>query len=376
MHQPLRVGGSLLGLGALLCLGGAVEGQDAPVASAEREWSTPMTRVIGVRELSDGRVLALDQVEQRLILFDDRSDTATVIGRHGAGPGEFQMAMALFGLANDTSALFDIVNQRLIRIDPHGVLSEFPHEVMDQLRTVGPPAQSDTLGRFYSALRVAPPPRSDLPHLAIVRWTRMDEAVDTITTVGTFERQLEGRELGFRRSEDWVVTPSGAIVTVDSWNYHVRWIENGALNEATLPHRERPVRDAHKEEWLREKELSPSLMLGIGPGGQRRGFMKRTASDERLVVESFAWPAILPVYWHKNALVAASDGKVWVRRTRLQAEDPERYDVLDSSLRVLRTEFMPANTRVVAVGRHAIYAVRRNADDLELLQRFRLPAAR
>jgi hypothetical protein len=83
-----------------------------------------------------------------------------------------------------------------------------------------------------------------------------------------------------------------------------------------------------------------------------------------------------PAALQHGALVASWSGDVWVRRTRLRAGDPEAYDVIGPALQIVRTLTFPPDTRVVSVGQYRVYAVRRDSDDLEVLQRHRLPPLR
>ncbi len=55
----------------------------------------------GLRELSDGRVLVTDWIEERLVVLDFPSGTFRDIGRIGRGPREFRLPAGLVALPGD-----------------------------------------------------------------------------------------------------------------------------------------------------------------------------------------------------------------------------------------------------------------------------------
>ena len=63
---------------------------------------------------------------------------------------------------------------------------------------------------------------------------------------------------------------------------------------------------------------------------------------------------------------------LWVLRTR-PAEDPvPSYDVFDSFGKQVGRVVLPKDTRLAGFGQRSVYLVRRDADDLEYLQRYAL----
>jgi hypothetical protein len=67
-----------------------------------------------------------------------------------------------------------------------------------------------------------------------------------------------------------------------------------------------------------------------------------------------------------------SRGILWVQRTTF-GRDGGRYDLIDSTGAVSERIRFPEGHRVVGFGRGTVYLIRRNADDLEFLQRMDLP---
>ncbi len=88
--------------------------------SPTAEFADPFTRVSGLRELADGRVVVADQQEKRVQIIDFRSGSARAIGREGSGPNEWRLPNALFPLPGDSTLLHDLGNMRYLVIAPDG----------------------------------------------------------------------------------------------------------------------------------------------------------------------------------------------------------------------------------------------------------------
>ena len=88
--------------------------------------------------------------------------------------------------------------------------------------------------------------------------------------------------------------------------------------------------------------------------------------------EPARWPDYFPPFL-EDAVRSAPDGRLWIRRSTLAGEQPA-YDIIDAAGRLVEHLRFPARTRIVGFGEGVIYAVRQDEDDLEHLERFRLPA--
>ena len=64
-----------------------------------------------------GRVVALDQDDQRIVMFDSSGRQRHSVGRNGAGPGEFRFPRRIFSLPGDSIAVWDIGLRRLSLFD-------------------------------------------------------------------------------------------------------------------------------------------------------------------------------------------------------------------------------------------------------------------
>src|SRR5262245_58488007 len=75
------------------------------------------TWLAGVRELADGRVLAVDPGVSGLFLVDFTSASLTQIGRKGQGPEEYSVPGRLYPLPGDSTLLTDFVSRRWLILE-------------------------------------------------------------------------------------------------------------------------------------------------------------------------------------------------------------------------------------------------------------------
>lgn len=112
----------------------AVEAQEIAVSGLGRIRATfdePFSSVRSLREEPDGRVLVLDDIENRIVRVDLRAGTATVIGRQGNGPGEYTLPIGLLERAAGPPPPYATVDQwavaadgcvAIVTVDPYRVV--------------------------------------------------------------------------------------------------------------------------------------------------------------------------------------------------------------------------------------------------------------
>src|SRR5215213_3666149 len=84
----------------------------------QAEVPEPFTNVGSVRELSDGRVIVIDNGDRAVYAVDFKAGTSTQVGRPGAGPNEYRTPGVLLALAADTTLVTDGGNRRMLVIGP------------------------------------------------------------------------------------------------------------------------------------------------------------------------------------------------------------------------------------------------------------------
>lgn len=132
---------------------------EAPMAS----FREPFSRVAGLREQSDGRVVVLDGIERRILLVDFRSGVATPIGRLGLGPAEYTLPSALVALAGDRTLAIEMGGgERALVITRNGATA-------DPLRAARVPAGTPLFTRVVHFAPVGRVPRVDTVQLVLRR---------------------------------------------------------------------------------------------------------------------------------------------------------------------------------------------------------------
>jgi hypothetical protein len=87
--------------------------------------------------------------------------------------------------------------------------------------------------------------------------------------------------------------------------------------------------------------------------------------------DSFEWPQSMPPFIGGAAMIA-TDGTLWVLRTRAHNDPLPSYDLFDGAGRSTGRVALPARTRLVGFGNGVVYLARIDDDDLEYLGRYKL----
>jgi hypothetical protein len=382
-------------IGALLVASLQSQAQELRPASLGKPTASfreAFSRVAGVRETSDGRVVVLDDAEGRIVFADFRAGVATSIGRRGSGPAEYTLPIALVALKADTTLAVDMSGGGRALVIAGGGASKVP---LAAARVPAgrplfsrPNIQSDAEGRIYELVprfRMDAGRRLATEYSGVRRLDRRTGQQDTIGTLSALVRSplirvksttsaAEGASSAIRGSapppfasvDQWAVAADGriAFVTVDPYRVSFvaatgQRIEGPPMRVATVL-----VDRRLKDQW-RQVRQQPVATLSYGPGGVSAG-RKRPK-----FLEPVSWPAALPPFL-PNALRFAPDGTLWIERA-VAADQPQTFDLIDRNGSLARQVIMPSRTRLVGFGAAAVYTVRIDDDDLEYLQRHALP---
>ncbi len=345
---------SLVVAAASLAVSQAVPERSLPAATLE--FKEGFTGIGAIRELGDGRVLVLDRQDKMVRLVDLTRGTAAPVGRQGGGPGEYRSPSRLIPLGGDSTLLVDPGLQRSIVIGPGGAAGEVllnSNDMVSAPAGARAPQAVDALGRLYFtgtglATGTATPTLPD--SLLLFRLDRRTGRVDTLARLkqaqpkiridrsGAKITSVNIRKVPFTPQDDWAVFPDGRVIIVRTGVYRVDQLTAGGklMQGPRIPYTPVAVVDADRN-------------LSIDP------------------LPKFKPPFDGP------ATGLSPDGRIWVRRTTAAADSIARYDVFDSSGRLLSRVVLPARTRIVGFGKTSIYVVRRDEDDLEYLGRIGLP---
>jgi hypothetical protein len=349
-----------------------------PNARLDAEFS----QLRGVRELSDGRVLVADWIEDRVALADFARGTMRDVLRKGPGPAEVRLPSALYRLRGDTTLVIDEGNNRITILAPlpdgrvvRSILAEVPGRV--GVRGI------DATGAFIHAIPSWAEGPNALPDdsVRLVRWDPTSNAEPRQLTVVQGTRYRKDRSpsmqprmplVGFASQDAWVVTPSGSIAIVRATPYHVEFVASGrpAVRGPNVATATRTVTPDDKLRFMREFAAT-SAVSGRGPDGGMGRAGSVPEAELRRMVGTAEWADRFPPF-EASRVVAAADGRIWVGAPA-HPDEPVLYDVFDTQgRRTLQVE-LGSGRRVAHVGTRGVYVVLVDEDGIEHLERYRLP---
>ena len=350
-------------LGALLALvscggGGGADLGETRFATLELDaaYPVPFSYLSGVREFSDGTMLAADPVSQVLLRLDLEAGTVDTLGRQGPGPNEFNGPDHVFPLPGDSTLLVDLGNGRLTVVDPVGTfVASTPMTTATEERwgrTIHP-RFVDAAGNLYDGGFFSPEAPQDT-----FSFRRIDRATWEETEVATGWHTAFARpEPGAKRPmlvlyDSWAVGSDGRVVVVRAHGYSVDWhfpdgrVVQGAPNEVETF----PVGPPEKEAEV--ERASASGITGVATvdddGVQSMQMGRGMTPGTMPGVDGFAWPEILPVFMGEGTHVSPQ-GEAWVQRM-MPAGGPGRIEVFDEQ--AIRVGFieLPPRSRVIGFG--------------------------
>ena len=341
----------------------------------------------GVRELSDGRVLAADPLGQVVLRIDLDAGTADTLGGVGPGPEEYMEPDQVLPLAGDSTLLVDFGKTHLTVIGPDGSFIG-GRTMMVPTETGFPgllhPRFGDSEGRVYyqpSRPQEGGPPdsatvarfdlQSQAREAAAVFWSPEVEQIRT-PGHGFLPRLLEPRD-------DWAVGPDGRVAVVRAQDYSVAWHHPDGRVVAGPPNplEAIPLDRETKETFLPEMRAAGISMWSASNrgGGEVRMGMSRGLSSEGPGVDDFQWAESLPPFRPDRTRVSLA-GEAWVERW-LPPDSASRMDVFDEAGRLIGSVPLPPGRQLLGFGKgptggEVAYMVKTDEFDLMWLERYRV----
>lgn len=375
----------------LLCAGALPAQAVRPLPRADAQFAEPFTSLGGVRELRDGRVLTVDRRDKLVQLVDFKVKTVKQVGREGSGPKEYALPMGILALPGDTSLVFDPLNSRSLLILPNGEPGDFvtaaaPRGPGGGMMISGtPPRFADARGRTYAAgnaFTMGPNGPTSAESLAIIRLDRKAQKSDTVAWIRAPKNNVQtsgssgqvsfrvGTAAPFSPRDDWFVLPDGRVGILRSPEYRVDWAESRTPG-TPLAYEKIKVAEGHKQAWRDARKNQTAIAVTMNNG-------RRSVSSSpggATLPEPSEWPEVLPPFLAETgeAVFAAPNGQVWVSRAREASDRTPNYDVLDATGKVAFRVELPERTRVIGFGNGTVYTIRTDEDDLQYLQRHRMP---
>ena len=368
----------------------ALAAQSVPttiLSKPDAAFAEPFSSVSGLRELRNGRVVVSDRLERTVSAIDFATGDVILIGREGQGPGEYGMPGPLFAMGGDSTLMLDFGAMRGLVLVGDRVGRTVPLTAGDGRPLI--PRAVDARGRLYGSTSVVvrgpgggsgaagdsiPIPRLDpaTGHVDTAAWIRATGGGAGGVAVrggggGSFQVQTGLQP--YAPQDGWAVAPDGRIAVVHADTYRVEWIANGKRTAGpVIPYAPVKIGSAEKEEWA-DAMAGATMMIRTmgGPGGGSGA--ARAMRPQRPNVDELEWPAQKPPFESQGVFVTP-EGELWIRVSQPAGARRQRYDVVDGQGRLVRRVELADDRRLVAFGQGTVYTVRRDADDLEWLERF------
>jgi hypothetical protein len=381
---------SLLVTSLLVLVTGQVFGQSGArvqdLTKADAVFPEPFSRIVGVRELSDGRTLIADRTEQHVSYIDFASGSLERIGREGNGPGEYQTPTSLLPLPNDMTLLVDFGNMRTTRITADGKLEDGFSMMQGGDRFIMP-GGTDMSGAVYhsssgmimvrgGAGPVTPPDSSE-----VKRWDPGSDASQTVAMLKVTPVQMSAggsmsssgggmRFSGmpapqpFAPRDDWAVASDGRVAVARAEGYRLDWYapDGSVTTGHPVDYDPVPITKGEKEAWADAQSQRVMSMRMAGGGGQ-------TMTMPRPDIDDVDFPEYMPPF-ATSAVRITPDGEVWVQRSQPSSEQRPLFDVFDESGNRVKRVRLPAGRQLVGFGSGWVFAVAVDEDDLQWLERY------
>ncbi|MEP6763435.1 MAG: hypothetical protein ABJB66_03940 [Gemmatimonadaceae bacterium] len=406
----------LLGVGLFAGNPASVSAQHIPV----RQLNTPAAHTVaplglflGIKQLSDGRVIVDDAQNLRLLMFDSTltkfSILADTTGKAGFNYGEARGKFTSY--VGDSSLFSEQSSQTLLVLNPSGRVaritaapkpldvSGFPAEMLHS------DAQGRLLYRGFKPRRTAaarPIPWGDKQFLIqhsdsspIVRADFDTRKVDTLAwlkmptgpvfiasqlTDGTYKYE-ENRIMPLSWVDDWTRTADGAIAIVRGQDYHIDWItpDGRVVSTPKMPFDWIRVTDADKRRLsdsartVAESELANAtkrapLSPPTQPGSRQMTVRISPLDYTGTALVTTAKIVLVPLsempdYWPPvrfGSVLADLDSNVWIlpTSTAQRAGGGIVYDVVNRSGQLFQRVQLPSNRSIAGFGPNGVIYLR------------------
>ncbi len=118
------------------------------LGSPTARWTNDFSRLGGVAELPDGRVVIVDSRDGTVHLGPANGGSARQLGRQGEGPDEYLAPFSVLRGSGDTLLVY--ARNRLVRVTPAGTIAgSHPFTAAGMGGSVSPPRGVDRDGFFF-----------------------------------------------------------------------------------------------------------------------------------------------------------------------------------------------------------------------------------
>lgn len=333
-----------------------------------------------IRELADGRLIALDSAEHKLYLVDFRAGTAAQLGRVGDGPQEYRRPNGLFALPGDSTLVSDARTRRLILLHHDQLVATTPATA---------PVMTVSDGFILGAGADGSLVRGDTPSglgraidqgdsLILARFSRQTGRGDTLARMrsgfggppgsATKSTPMAEAAAGPSSRRQYMVAP---VIGDQAFGFPDGWIAVARM-------------EPYRVDWITpagEVRRGPPINVPLAPlnDKEKRFYLARAAArDGKPAGEPSDikdWRSAIPPFWgfFNAALYPAPQGHLVIARAPTVALPMPTYDWIDRSGVHRGQLVLAANESVVGFGAQSVYVVARQADGTEQLRRHPWP---
>lgn len=380
------------------------------LTATEVRSTVPLGAIVGVRALSNGKVLVSDGGKFRLVLLDEKMATSKVVldSAGDGGPSYGRIPTPIIPYLADTTLFVDRVSATLTVIDPSGAIARIaaapkPADIGVITAFSGGADRNGNL--IYRGTMPQNPSAPSQPAMVsslqtpdsapIVRANFDARSVDTLARLkvaGNVRAKMDnvGSQAVLTVTinpiiniDDWALLSDGTIAIVRGHDYHVDLLSpTGSITSGPkLPFDWKRLSDQDKQSLLdstraaseKEKASTPNAMslpasspvarVGVRRGGEMS--ISRREVDKSEIADY--WPPI-----RYGAAKADLDGNLWILpTTSAQSKAGELiYDVVNNRGLLTHRVRLPVDRSVAGFGRGGVvYLMGRNADKSWYLER-------
>lgn len=364
-----------------------IDAQSAPrrieLPKASATHVEEFTAITSIRELRDGRVLATDGPEQRLVVLDFAKGTSTPIGRRGGGPNEYGMVTWVLPIGGDSSLMIDMIQRRWLLFDGDRIVETLPPDAPGVKATAAHWVQgSDVRGNLLVRHTSDPPSgvseitaTDSIDVVFVDRSTGKEERVARIRPLPTRrEVRRDGDRITFSSTmptgpisiaEELAIFSDGALGIARLDPFRVDWrLPDGTWRlGAPLPvariRVDRREREAFHDRNRANYERQPPPGLSVP---------KTEPPDDS------EFPEFLPPFPGQRGIVLAGPrGLLFIRRTKSADFPGVSYFVVDRESRLVGELFLEATETIVGASDTNLYLGWKDEDDIQRLRRHPWP---
>ncbi len=338
--------------------------------------STQFTKIISIRELSDGRVLIADSREDRIAVVDSGAGEVKTIGRLGDGPGEYRGIGRFYPLAGDSSLLTDPYNYRWFLLDGPTIIETYNGRRPVNFLFKGALSGSDRFGQVLGVTALTFP--EELPrtlHLAdslvLLLGNIESDRLDTIAHIkglGSADLSTRPDESGEFRA---LITRNPLVSNDQALLFPDGWIALARLEPFRVDWR---TPDGH---WNQNIRLD-SDPIRVGDAEKCEAIRRFLPSQVPCEPSSLAgWPRTMPPFLPSRlshpTLLASPEGYLVIARTPTTASSGTTYDFVDREGILRGTLVLEPNVTLIGFGRNSAYTLATDELDLQTLRRHPWP---